>query len=232
MDQKKLYTDFWNLLSETEDYLKYGKKTRRDEAPVFTERPPEDLSPQNAAPAEEFIPDSEHCQSCPRGKDGKTAVPLMGSVRSDLWVITDPPGLEAEKLNKPLGHSEMEYFEKWMAAIEMSLPGDLCLQNLTRCRMPGNRPPFPDEINRCAREIVQRLEQHRPKALLVMGPATGAWFSGQKGKKVSEIRGQLYTWQGLPVVVTYSPDQVLNYGELKRPVWEDLKSLRNILNGS
>ena len=232
MDQKKLYTDFWNLISETEDYIKYGMKTKHPGTPVFTERSAETETVKPVMAVQEIISDSENCQNCPMLKAGKKAMPMLGNIRSDLWVVTDPPLQEAEKLNRPFGDSEMEYFQKWMTAIELSLPNDLMVQNLTRCRTPGNRPPFPEEMNRCGKEIISRLEIHRPKVILVMGSACASWFTSQKGVKVSEIRGRLYSWQGIPLVVTYSPDQVLSYGELKRPVWEDLKSLRNILSGS
>lgn len=232
MDQKKLYTDFWNLLSETEDYIKYGMKTQRTSSPVFTDRVAVSENIQAVSEVQEIIPDSENCQNCPMLKAGKKAMPLIGNTHSDLWVVTDPPLLEAEKRNHPFSDSEMEYFQKWMSAIDLSLPNDLMLQNLTRCRTPGNRPPFPEEMNRCSKEIIARLEVHRPKVILAMGSACASWFTSQKGMKVSEIRGQLYSWHGIPVVVTFSPDQVLSYGELKRPVWEDLKSLRNILSGS
>jgi DNA polymerase len=175
---------------------------------------------------------SENCQNCSMSKAGRKAVPVLGNQNSDLWVITDPPSLEAERLGLPLGPDEMDYFQKWMAAIDMNLPEDLCLMNLTRCRPPGSRPPFPEEITRCAKDLESRLNRRRPRVLFSMGPSCSAWFTGQKGMKVSEMRGRLYDWYGVPLVVTYSPIQVLNFGELKRPVWEDLKSLRNILNGS
>ncbi|MDA3955745.1 MAG: uracil-DNA glycosylase, partial [Oceanispirochaeta sp.] len=71
-----------------------------------------------------------------------------------------------------------------------------------------------------------------PKIIRSMGASCSAWFLGQKGMKVSEMRGRLYEWNGIPLVVSYSPKQVLDFGELKRPVWEDLKSLRNVLNGN
>ncbi len=231
MDQKKLYTDFWNLLSDSEDYFRYGMKTRRGEAPDFSADQPVP-GPESFVLENEVLPPTENCENCPMHKAGRKAVSAMGTVASDLWVVTDPPSLEAEREKMPLGHAEMDYFQKWMTAIELSLPGGLLLQNLTRCRTPGNRPPFAEELNRCGREIESRLKIHRPKAILAMGPSCAGWFSGLKGQKVSEIRGRLYMWRDIPVVVTYSPDQVLSYGELKRPVWEDLKSLRNILSGS
>jgi len=231
MGQNELYTEYWKLLNRTEDYLRYGKEIVHNTPPFQIRKSPEPLQP--AVPQEIPISSypSEDCGNCAMSKTGRRAVPILGNMNSDLWVITDPPSMEAEKLHLPLGHDEMDYFQKWMTAIDMKLPDDLCLQNLPRCRPPGSRPPFPDEINRCSRELEAQLTQYKPKILLSLGVSCSAWFSGQKGKKVSEMRGRLYEWKGFPLIISYSPEQVLNFGELKRPVWEDLKSLRNMLNG-
>jgi len=126
----------------------------------------------------------------------------------------------------------MEYFEKWMDAIGLSPGRDLCLQNLTRCRPPGSRPPFPEEIKRCGTVLAHQLAIHRPRVILALGPVCGTWFARRKGVPLEELRSQIYNWEGIPVVISYSPHQVLTHDELKRPVWEDLKTLRNILNGS
>ncbi len=236
MDQNTLYTDFWKLLNKSEDYLRYGKISSASSAaelPDFTVPSAEEQASSTVLlKSEVSVLNPENCADCPLVKAGRRAVPALGNPASDLWVVTDPPGLEAEKNAFPLVGDEMDYFSKWMKAIELELPDDLYLQNLVRCRPPGNRPPFSEEMNRCGREIRQRLQAHRPRVILALGPHCASWFSGRRGEKVSAIRGQVYSWEGIPVVVSYSPDQVLSYGELKRPVWEDLKGVRNILNGS
>lgn len=233
MDRNTLYTDFWELLSKSEDYLRYGMRSSRGDAPDFSAPPePEPLSPETRGHEAFPVLDPDNCADCPLAKAGRRAVPSMGNPGADLWVFTDPPGLEAEKNAFPLMGDEMDYFSKWMKAIDLELPDDLYLQNLIRCRPPGNRPPFPEELNRCGRELIQRLKTHRPRVILALGPSPASWFTGRRGGKVSALRGQVYSWEGIPVVVSYSPDQVLSYGELKRPVWEDLKGVRNILNGN
>jgi DNA polymerase len=233
MDQKELYTEYWKLLNRADDYFKFGKETNHRDLSEFTVVKQQEpmVSIDNNSVGENIFP-SEDCGNCSMSKAGRRAVPVLGNIQSDLWVITDSPSLEAEKLHCPLGPDEMDYFHKWMTAIELNFPEDMCLQNLTRCRPPGSRPPFPDEFNRCAKDLESRLKQHQPKVILSLGSFCSAWLTGQRGMKVGEMRGRLYEWKGIPLVVSYSPEQVLNSGELKRPVWEDLKNLRNLLNGS
>ena len=125
----------------------------------------------------------------------------------------------------------MDYFLKWMTAIELDAEQDVLLMNFPRCRPPGNRPPYPEELKRCSRSIEELIEKSRPLLILTLGAVPSAFFSGNPGRKVSEIREQLAQWKGIPVLSTFSPDQVLTWNELKRPVWEDLKRVRNLLNG-
>ncbi|MDA3955669.1 hypothetical protein, partial [Oceanispirochaeta sp.] len=157
MEQNELYTDYWRLLSRTDDYLRYGKEIRPVQVPDFST--PEVHPHQNEILTQETddLP-SENCGLCSMSRAGRKAVPILGRINSDLWVVTTPPSLEADKLHLPLGPDEMDYFQKWMTAIEMNLPTDLCLQNLPRCRPPGSRPPFPEEIGRCAKDLESRLQ--------------------------------------------------------------------------
>jgi len=246
MNQKQIYTDFWNLLSLTEDYLKYNKNTGDHTPPSFDNPPPAQEAVHAAASGGTFAPRAggpggrasageavlPDCPGCSIRRAGRGAVPGRGSSRPRLLVVTGPPSVRAEQEGIPLAAEEMDYFEKWIAAIGLDLGKDVYLTNLTRCRPPGNRPPFPEEMNRCTGSIREFIRKVSPEVLLTMGPVPSAFLTGQTGLKVSEIRGQFFDLEGIPLLTTYSPDQVLSYPELKRPVWDDLKRIRNVLNGS
>ena len=243
MDQKQQYTEFWKFLSLTEDFLKYRKKSGSYDPPEFrsvSEQPVP--APSLQEPEVEVKPNTDHplvpiaagedCVNCAARKMGKDPVPAIGSQTPALLVLCGPPSVNAEQNHVPLAAEEMDYFLKWMAAIDLDLEKDVLLMNFPRCRMPGNRPPFPEELNRCARYLPDLIKDHKPVLVLTLGPVAASCFMGSPGQKVSELRDQIGQWQDIPVIATYSPDQVLTYDELKRPVWEDLKKVRELLNGS
>ncbi len=246
MSQKQLYTEFWKVLSLAEDYVRFGKRSGEYSPPQW-----QDPKHQTAPPAGPDIqsksespvaprPNTDHplvhldtreaCSRCPVARMGKTAVPAIGAAKPKLLVLCGPPSVRAEENHVPLAAEEMDYFLKWMAAIDLDMEKDVLLMNFPRCRMPGNRPPFPEEMSRCAGSIEASVSDLAPAGILTLGPVSSAYFLDAPGRKVSELRGMAGAWKGIPVLATFSPDQVLNFDELKRPVWEDLKKVRDLLN--
>ncbi|OQY33374.1 MAG: hypothetical protein B6241_08095 [Spirochaetaceae bacterium 4572_59] len=245
MSQKQQYTEFWKLLSLTEDYLKFGKKTGEYIPPVFSDSPAAVVNPGSSSPVprnHRVKQNTEHplvplntesaCEHCSIAKMGKTPVPAIGTESPRLLVLCGPPSVDAEQSHVPLAAEEMDSFLKWISAIDLDLEKDVLLMNFPRCRPPGNRPPFQDEMKRCATIVQELLERVKPVLILTLGPIPSAFFTGNPGMKVSAIRENVAHWNGVPVCVSYSPDQVLSYDELKRPVWEDLKRVRDLINGA
>jgi len=48
---------------------------------------------------------------------------------------------------------------------------------------------------------------------------------------VGKLRGSVYSYKEIPVIVTYHPSGVLRNPSLRGAVWEDLKQLRVLLDG-
>ncbi len=242
MNQSQLYTDFWRLLSDVEDYYNHGRRIFRYGEPSFsfseiesegapgTDAAQAETETAAGAAAEKEAGAGVHADSAISGRRERLPVAVMGSPSSSLWVISDPPGLAAEQQGLPFGPEEMESFEKWMKAIDLEVPRDLYLHSLIRFRLPGSRSPFSEEMNRGGRELLALLKEFLPDAVLALGSASSAWLTGLKGRRLEDIRGTLYFWKDIPLIVSFSPAQVLRNSALKRPVWEDLKKLRDILN--
>lgn len=244
MSQNQQYTEYWKLLSLAEDFLRYRKRSGEYRPPEWNAPPPPPVPtaqapsrgvPQPRRPRTEHpfveIGGSAACKGCGIARMGKSPIGAIGRENPQLLVLCGPPSVDAEQANIPLAAEEMDYFLKWIGAIDLTLEEQVMLMNFPRCRPPGNRPPFPEEMNLCAKVLRELVKKSPPRAILTLGPVSSAYFAGIPGAKVSKIRERIGMWEGIPLLSTYSPDQVLTYGELKRPVWEDLKRVRNILNG-
>jgi uracil-DNA glycosylase family 4 len=46
---------------------------------------------------------------------------------------------------------------------------------------------------------------------------------------ITRVHGSFYRYEGIPLVPTFHPSAVLRNPDYRRPVWEDLKKVRNWL---
>ena len=100
-----------------------------------------------------------------------------------------------------------------------------------KCRPPGNRDPQTVEIDSCTPYLRRQIDIIRPKSILALGRFAGSWLSGQ-ADSLGKMRGRTFDFKGVPVVVTYHPSGVLRNPEYRRPVWDDLRRLREIYAGA
>ncbi len=103
---------------------------------------------------------------------------------------------------------------------------DVYICNIVKCRPPENRTPEPDEMEMCGQFVFRQILAIRPKAICALGgTAVRALLDRKEG--VTKLRGNWYSWNGIPVMVTYHPSYLLRpYNQsAKREAWEDLKKV-------
>jgi DNA polymerase len=68
----------------------------------------------------------------------------------------------------------------------------------------------------------------RPRVILCAGrTAAQSLLSTTEG--INKLRNTMRDYEGIPVIATYHPSALLRDETLKRPAWEDLKRLRELL---
>ena len=178
------------------------------------------------------------CQACNLGKETSRirqqaiiGYPQQAQKTIPLLLVCDAPNYDADHLGQPLPTSDMEYLQKWLDAIQMA--DAYYLTNLVKCRTPGNRAPWPEEIQSCTGHLEQQLAFFQPKAILALGSSAARSLSQQRNAlHILRNRELYYHFQGktIRLFVTYSVSDVLhNPKELRAPVWQDLKRLRSYL---
>lgn len=71
----------------------------------------------------------------------------------------------------------------------------------------------------------------RPRAVVALGPEAARALLGS-GDDVGGLRGRWHDLSGTPLLVTYHPAALLRDETYKRPVWEDMKTLKRLLEGT
>jgi uracil-DNA glycosylase family 4 len=120
---------------------------------------------------------------------------------------------------------------KMLAAIQLRRE-DVYITNIVKCRPPGNRTPFPDEISNCALFLERQISMINPRIICCLGGAASKSMLESEAS-VSSLRGKIHQYKNTPLIPTYHPAAILRFPEkYKRAAWNDLKMLRDFLKNT
>jgi uracil-DNA glycosylase len=110
------------------------------------------------------------------------------------------------------------------------------IANVIKCRPPGNRNPEPGEVAQCEPFLARQVALVRPKILVAMGRFAASTLlagsvPGVASVPLGKLRGQVYRYQGIPVVVTYHPAYLLRTLSDKAKAWADLCLALDVAEG-
>ncbi len=164
------------------------------------------------------------CQSCDLCGQRQQSVFGAGDLQADWMVIGDAPGEEEEQQGEPFAGPAGKLLDNMLKAVGLARQaqgaGGVYITCAVKCRPPG-RNPTPQELSTCAPYLARQVALVQPKVIVVMGR-----FAVQSVLQTSEplgkLRGQLHTYQGVPVVATYHPAYLLRNPADKAKAWADL----------
>ena len=170
------------------------------------------------------------CTRCALHKTAKHVVPGEGSLTADFVCVGEAPGANEDEQGKPFVGEAGGLLTKILDAIHLQRD-DVFICNVLKHRPPSNRDPLPDEVLACQPYLIRQLELIRPRVILALGR-----FAAQSLLRTTttlgQLRGQLHSFHGIPLIVTYHPAAVLRNEAWKRPTWNDVKLARRILDAS
>lgn len=183
------------------------------------------------------------CQACPLCTDRRA--PVFGGAdanaphRADWLVVGEPPDDAEERQGAPFTEQAGQLLDNMLKAVGVSrrqVPGEAgefapakaaYVTNVVKCRPAVARNPSPQELAVCEHFLRREVALVQPKVILVMGRfAAQTLLQGSlpEGRKLpfGKLRGQVYRYQGIPVIVTYHPSYLLRTQADKARAWADL----------
>ena len=233
MSDQRLFREFHELLNRLEYRHRIGRPVDggvSDGSSPAGGRPEAGLE-ERRRELSELEEQVRVCTKCPLHQGRTNAVPGAGVLDPRVMVIGEAPGAEEDRQGIPFVGRAGQYLDKWLSAIELSRERDVYIANIVKCRPPENRDPQSAEIEACTPYLSRQIDIIRPKAVLAVGRFAANWITGG-ASGIGKLRGRTFDYKGVPVVVTYHPSGVLRNPELRRPVWEDLKRVREIYSKS
>jgi DNA polymerase len=168
------------------------------------------------------------CTRCGLCRSAIQAVPGEGGARAEFLCIGEAPGADEDRAGRPFVGAAGEVLRKGLAGLKMT-PDEYFIANVLKHRPPGNRDPEPAEVEACAPFLRRQVELIRPRVILALGRFAAQTLL-QSSAGIGALRGRVHQYQGIPLVVTYHPAATLRNDEWKRPLWEDMKLARRLLD--
>lgn len=175
---------------------------------------------------EELNSKIKNCQKCPLGRLRKNFVFGSGNPKADIMIIGEAPGFDEDEQGKPFVGKAGQLLTKILAAINLSRE-EVYIANILKCRPPNNRKPLPSEEDECEPYLIKQIELINPKFILALG-LTAADRLLKSKNKMGDIRGKIFKYRDIDLIVTYHPSALLRNPEWKKDTWEDVKLLRKL----
>ena len=188
-----------------------------------------------------------NCQSCLLCT-GRKAPVLAGALpdasrRADWLVVGEPPDETEERAGTPFAEQAGELLDNMLKAVGVSRRSGASAEsaayvtNVVKCRPAVARNPSAQELAVCEHFLKREVALVQPKVILAMGRfAAQTLLHGSlpEGSKLpfGKLRGQIYRYQGIPVIVTYHPTYLLRTQHDKARAWADLCLAMEVVRGT
>jgi len=166
------------------------------------------------------------CLKCSLGSTRKNFVFGVGNPKAKLVLIGEAPGADEDEQGEPFVGRAGQLLNKILAAVQLRRE-DVYICNILKCRPPNNRDPLPDEAEACEPFLKKQLEVINPKLILCLGRIAGQTLL-KTNASLSELRNNVYVYQGIKVLVTFHPAALLRNPGWKKPTWDDIQKMRKM----
>lgn len=168
------------------------------------------------------------CTKCPLWQGRTLAVPGEGPPNAPVMFVGEAPGFHEDRQGRPFVGAAGAFLNELLASIGLKRE-DVYITNIIKCRPPGNRDPYMDEIEACSPYLDRQVALIRPKVIVTLGRYSLAhWLPNAK---ISQAHGKPIRVGDLVIFPIYHPAAALHQPALKRTVEEDFRKLGAFLSG-
>nr|WP_315480338.1 uracil-DNA glycosylase [uncultured Rhodoferax sp.] len=172
------------------------------------------------------------CQACGlcAGRKSATLQPAPG--QRDWMVVGDPPEEDEDRAAQAFVESPGLLLDNMLKAVGASRSADAqgataaYATNVVKCRPPHGQIPQAADLAQCAQYLQREITLVQPKVILAMGRFAIQTLLAEHGalatQPLGKLRGTVYQYQGIPVIVTYHPKMLLRNSADKAKAWADL----------
>jgi DNA polymerase len=201
-----------------------------------------------------------HCQACAMcfGRRAPVLAAPVELAPCEWLVVGDPPDEAQERLALPFVEDAGVLLDNMLRAVGVqrfvpdtaadAMPGKRSesestqpasrayLTHVLKCRPALMRAPDATELATCANYLRREIALTQPKVILAMGRFAMQVLLSETPPEsaklpLGKLRGQVWQFAGVPVVVTYPPSYLLRSGQDKGKAWADLCLALDVAQG-
>jgi DNA polymerase len=161
------------------------------------------------------------CTACPLCRTRTHTVFGVGDEQAEWMMVGEAPGAEEDARGEPFVGQAGRLLDNMLAAVGLKRDANVYIANVLKCRPPGNRNPAPSEVGQCSPHLTRQIALIQPKLILAMGRFAAQTLLGTDAS-IASLRGRLFRYQGVPLIVSYHPAYLLRTLPDKAKAWEDL----------
>ena len=173
------------------------------------------------------------CRRCRLHETKTHYVPGEGCNRPDILFVGEGPGETEDQFGRPFIGKAGQLLDKIIQKMSLTRE-EVFIGNVVKCRPPNNREPLKDEVDACLPFLQRQIDVLRPKVIVCLGKVA---LNNMLGTSYSmgRIRGQILSFNGIPLVPTYHPAFILHkrdkedISKAKWEVWEDMQKVLALL---
>jgi len=165
-----------------------------------------------------------NCNKCGLAKTRNHVIFGEGNSHAPILIIGEAPGRDEDLQGRPFVGYSGQLLDKILDACGFNRTQHVYISNIIKCRPPGNRVPYPEEIEKCKPLLLQQIKLINPKILILLG-ATALKNMIGPDMRITKIRGNWIPWENRLAMPVYHPSALLRNPALKKDTWEDFKKL-------
>lgn len=169
------------------------------------------------------------CKECNLRGSTIQVVPWQGNEQCEIMFIAEAPGASESAIGIPFQGAAGKVLDSLLASLNLTRGEDVYISNVCKCRPPQNRTPTANERKLCGDLYLKNeIEIVKPKLIICLGLTAASYILSVDKGRVSDLRGVVWNYRNIPVIVTYHPaylvyNQGPNLPEIKRQVFADIK---------
>ncbi|MFW0860589.1 MAG: uracil-DNA glycosylase [Dethiobacter sp.] len=165
------------------------------------------------------------CVRCPLRLGAVRVVFGEGNPQAKLIFVGDAPGADEDLQGLPFVGAAGQLLNKILAAAEIKRD-EIYLTNVIKCRPPENRKPHPEEVAACRGHLQQQIELISPAIIVCLG-SLAAQALANSSARANVARGRWCELDGIRLMPTFHPAELLLDPAKKKPVWQDIQKIRD-----